>query len=274
MLILPFYILFFIGILLVLLSIALSIFLHFKIRIIKKIEAKTAKRIKNNQYTNFELNVIKECCTDELFPYYILYCSNENIWKDLQKNLNPDEKVFEISVTDLSFSFNTNKIYIPFTLKKYKLVITFYTTSNRILIYKLSLFHYYTAKAIRLYTFNINDFDDLDYIIRTDISHIYKYGIPVDLNLLSGNKKLTFHRLYGTKAEMLRDIISQTNKQDISNNHNDLITHKHAERLRLHLDKLKQNAKITDDKYKQLYARAEITSAQLNRKLFEEKLFS
>lgn len=233
---------------------------RYYIKKIKKNEVEAIKRHRNNEYTDTEITIIRPICTPEVFKYYYFYCPNDNTWNDLAKKLLPEEKIIHILTVTIQKGFS--HLYHPACL--------FVTSGGKIYCYKLSMHNVFKARANFKFSLILTDVKKIEYKILHEISHIYKYGVPVRISL---KKNMMFSILitgaYSVDAELFKKliVISKGEVNDESE------IDRQAEITQLsRLKEMLDRKLISKEKYEILYKRLKITISKRQTKLIEERM--
>lgn len=235
-----------------------------KINNIKKQEKVILQRHKENKYTQLEADTIRNICTEELFNTYYFYCPNDNTWADLATKIDAGEKIIDIT---------TNQVEVKKFLPSIFLICSvFLTNKGRLLIYSLDFNKIYKANAKSVITFSLNDISDIYYIINPELTNALKYSVPARAVIsLKENKKV---KITNTTAQFIENIREMLFKTGLVENSNEEFELSQPERISNKLDKLLQQNKISAEKYKELKKRAVLSTAQIRKKLWEERFYS
>lgn len=234
--------------------------------IVKNVRAflkETILRHREGKYSYYETHLIKKICSDDIYPYYFIYCANYNVWQDLENRLEPDEIVDEIS----SSYFNiTQGLKVQFLHG-----VIFKTSKLRFFIYKLNWSNLTKAKTKHLLSFSLQDIKEVDYEINLKIGKIIKYCLPSKNHYLLNNKtKLTIVFGCALTIERLKEELwkyQQLNNIAIKDPDVNLnILERQDKRLKV----LLQTKKINETLYQELMQKAAKTPKEIMECYYEE----
>jgi len=227
------------------------------------------KRHKNNTFTEFEINVIKSVCVNDLFRYYHFFCPSENIWKDIAIRLNEGEKVFDLAV----FKTKTAPLKWP-VMKTIPFTLLVITTECRIFLYKLKLFDVYNSPGVMIRQLNIAKFESIDYDLLPRKTQQQIFAVPCNININYQNKEqIIFENSIAIIAEELKQLWYETKKQNGQPYNIIEFEKSYAERQLDKIEELYNKNKLLDDKYKELKKRAKLSRSQLHNKLLEHRIY-
>lgn len=223
--------------------------------ILKKKIKKIIQRTKKGEYNTFEQTVIQKCCDVSEFKYYPLFCINEETWAALQTKLSPDEIIIDINIV---------RILEPFRINPDLLVCFTSNTGN---------YFFYSAKSIDIIkssanlhlSFNISNIKELDFIIKPEHTFSLNKGVPGLAKIfLDNGKRIKISGCYSRFAENIKCYIENVNDEG---------DFRQTSWVKEKIETLYKKSKISEEKYKLLHKRLNITKKQANRLVYESLLY-
>jgi hypothetical protein len=238
------------------------VFIFVKKQLVKEVKSVIARH-KENKYTRFELDTLKNITTDTMFKYYFLFCQNKNIWKDLQSHLKNNEIISEMSWTQ--FIVKTPKITEVFQ------GVSFSTTLDNFFIYKDILINRKNAKAKLVVQCHVSDIETVEYKIKPGLMKTLKHCVPGTIVIRLKNKTvITVTMACCRSAEILQEKLWQLQAEagvEINQNEASLSI---EERQIQKLNRLKEAGKIKEEAYLSLKEVAFNTPEMIMQHYIEE----
>lgn len=231
------------------------------------------KRHKNNEFTDFELNIIKKVCTEEFYPYYFFYCQSEFIWNDLYSKLSQDEKIFYSCTCEISLYKNEQ-------LSHYSPVQVFYTNK-----YNIYLYNYENISKPKQKVINKGIPGEFVYKLSTDI--IAKFEYDIDLKLinkgdngiyavacldLSDNHKLILDKIYARSIEIIIEMYNNYNQFNYFDYTSKELNMKCLQRQFDKCNDLHQKGLINSETLSTITRKADKTFQESNNSLVRERM--